>query len=364
MFTVNRQSLADELVLLQTAAERKTTMPELSTILFEVGEGNAKLTASDLNVTITTEIEAEGKSWSGCIPMKAIHSLIELFNSDIVEFAEKGGRIEVKSGNSKHALPLMSADQYPVIDPVKVDTVTIDASKFAEMLSLTSFAASTERDGRSSMEGIRIEINDGALCAVATNGKDLAWAKTSVKDDSTLAVVLPLRSLPAMLRLCANGGNLQFGANENRVFARSGKRVLTSSLMSLGYPNWQLVIPGVLKHRVEIDRSELLMGIKRATVSAREAKLVRYPMNFTFSKSGLMIEAVNEDGESFEPVKATCPTLNGSEMGIRVNAERFLTFLGKTEGAVICEFNDNSSQIQLTIADDPDYKYITMPLKW
>src|SRR5829696_2365606 len=114
MFKVNRKSLAAELALLATTAERKTTMPILATIKFEFTGDTLVLTGTDIDTTIITEIEASGEPWTGCVPTKQLQELVRLFNGEEIEFTPKPNeRLQIRWGKSSHKLPVFPVADFP-----------------------------------------------------------------------------------------------------------------------------------------------------------------------------------------------------------------------------------------------------------
>ena len=60
-FSVKKFDLLDELSLTQGVVERKTTIPILSNLLFEVQASRLTITATDLELSIRTSCEAKVK---------------------------------------------------------------------------------------------------------------------------------------------------------------------------------------------------------------------------------------------------------------------------------------------------------------
>ena len=71
-FSISKNALQRELGFVQGIVERKNTIPALSNILIEsVGESTIRITATDLDVTIRCETEADEIKVPGAICVQA-----------------------------------------------------------------------------------------------------------------------------------------------------------------------------------------------------------------------------------------------------------------------------------------------------
>jgi DNA polymerase III sliding clamp (beta) subunit (PCNA family) len=86
-FSVKKFDLLDELSLTQGVVERKTTIPILSNLLFEVQASRLTITATDLELSIRTSCEAKvKKEGAGTIPAKKLLELVRLLPDEEIRF--------------------------------------------------------------------------------------------------------------------------------------------------------------------------------------------------------------------------------------------------------------------------------------
>src|ERR1700733_6209506 len=86
-FSVKKFDLLDELSLTQGVVERKTTIPILSNLLFEVHGNRLSITATDLELSIRTSCEAKvKKEGAGTIPAKKLLDLVRLLPDEEIRF--------------------------------------------------------------------------------------------------------------------------------------------------------------------------------------------------------------------------------------------------------------------------------------
>jgi len=77
--TVSKVELLRELTATQGVVERKTTIPILSNYLFEAADGELRLTATDLDLSLRTSCSAKVKKEGSCtIPARKLHDYVKL----------------------------------------------------------------------------------------------------------------------------------------------------------------------------------------------------------------------------------------------------------------------------------------------
>lgn len=365
-FTIPRAALAKELSLLQSVAETKGTIPVLSFALFEVANNRARITASDMAITMTTEIECDGSDYRGCIPLKQLTALVRLFgDEEAIQFTVKANsRIEVRWGKSKHLLVTLPADEFPSSEIPTGAEVSIDAVQLLSMLERTAFCAGQPGEGlQFAFECISLEVAGKELTLAATNSRQFGATTCAIDSEAEFTALVPIRSVPALVKLCEGEGAVTITADDNHALFQCGTRALTTRLVAGIFPNWRLAMPVSLDHQLTIDPERLALSLKRACVTTREAKMIRMPLSLSFTQSLLQITSSSEDGESSDEVAINCATLNGDALPIRVNAENILNFVSHTEGQVRVQFSNEARLLQLGIEGDESYRYITMALR-
>lgn len=367
MILINRESLARELLFLQKAFERKNTIPMLATVLCEFKDGALKLTATDLDLRLTSELSADGnESASLCLPGRDLTTIVSMFSSDDVAIspATANGRWEIVSGRSRHVLPSWESKHFP--DPVTTSdstTYLINAQSFRLMLQRTAFAVDTQ-EGRYNLQGVNLSTKDNRLRAVGTNGAQCAVAELPVDDLGELDFVLPSRSTDSAIDILDAEGDVELRISENIAQIMAGSRTLSSRLIEGKFPKWESFIPSTFPHSAQINPSSLKDAMRRALVTSQEFAFVRKPIKFVISKDEIMIQSREGDkGHSFEPVAISCPTMNGDTTAIGINAQNVLDFLNQAKGrSITMAFGEEGKPVLLTIDEDPNYRFLTVPV--
>src|SRR5215471_1173315 len=135
---VSKQDFYKELQLLQGIIERKNTMPILSNLLLVASKNSIVLTASDLEVALRIQMEADVRQGgSATIPAKKIFEIVrELPDLSTISLKKLDNNfVEIRCGSSYFKLPGMAVDEYPSLPEVESQkTVTLPAAVLKEMI--------------------------------------------------------------------------------------------------------------------------------------------------------------------------------------------------------------------------------------
>lgn len=366
MFNINRQALEKELALIQGAVERKNTIPVLAYCLFEVAQGQAKITGTDLDVTISTSVAVDHDvDWEGCLPAKHLYDLVRLFVGEEVLFTvEQGDRVKVHCGRAQHLLPRRDRKDFPQLDkPAKSSVIILPASTLREMINATLFAiSSNSNEGRSHCLSLHLQASDGQLELTGTDTTQLSNVSHKLETKTAFDCLVPRRAALSLLSFLDGEENVQIHVSANHALFVCGERRLLSRLMEGQFPNWKVIIPASGEHKIRISSPDLNIALRRAMlVTEREyAKLV-----FTIKQGLLTISSPDTvEGQASEPLSIDSPTLNGKEHVIRLNGRQILAFLGaaKTDELFFEFWETVGPPVRLTPATDgATLQYFTNP---
>lgn len=367
MFKVNRKLLAAELALLATTAEKKTTMPILSTIKFEFADGLLTLTGTDIDMAIITQVEATGEPWAGCVPSKQLAALVKVLDGDeiiIATSSKNAGRCEIRAGRSKTTLALLPVDQFPEPDKEAAGTTfTVDGNLLREGLRRVLPCVTTE-ESRYSMAGVQFEGNGSALQLVATDGARLGVA--TVPDvNVNVKVLVPAEGLRPLLSLESDTLTVETGGN--LITFTGDKRVISCRLVAGAFPNWEMIMPRDLPYRMEVDSNSLSTALKRATITRQETfktgvGVTRGGVRFTLTADALSVIVDENDRGAFDEAIAVTSNLNGESTETRLNPDYLSDFLATHEGTFVCEWQDGETQFLLTWPNVP-FQYVIAPMR-
>jgi DNA polymerase-3 subunit beta len=372
--SVSKQELLRELTATQSVVERKTTIPILSNFLLEADEteGRLTITATDLDQSIKTSCSAKVKKPGSCtIPARKLYDYIKLLpDGDISIKLQDNHWVQIRSGRSNTKMVGMARANFPQVPEFpSVSSVSLPVATFRNLISKTIFAISNE-ESRYTLNGALLILKPELLAMVATDGHRLAHIEKQGENLGSVPggekkTLIPRKALAELQSLLSNtdAEQVEFADDENQLFFRIGKRVLTSRKLTGQFPNYEAVLPRD-NNKFIIIRSEDLSGsIQRVAQFADERSGA---IKLRLEQNELRISSSStESGESEDTIESP---YQFDALVVGFNSAYMLDFLkaiGNT-GEVRLEFKDAQSAGQMRPEDaneDVKYRYILMPMR-
>jgi DNA polymerase-3 subunit beta len=364
--TISKEQIINGLQAVQNVVSTRTTLPILSNVLLRAEGDRLEFTATDLDVTITSAVEAKvKKGGASTVPVKKLFGIVrELTNADIDLQVDEKNVCTIQSGASFYKMNGLSADEFPPPPKFGEDKkVTLPQETVRSMMKKTSFAISSD-ESRYVLNGIYISLKDHKMTMVATDGRRLALAdeEVDVSEKSQGEFIVPSKAVNELNRLLAEKGEIEVRYAENQVaFAlkdeKGGTINIISKLIEGNYPNYRQVIPAETKERVALVREEFLHALRRAEIMTSEKS---NSVKLNFGKNRLEITANSpEVGEAKETLAIN---YKGPEMAIAFNPKYMIDPLNAlANDEVFLELIDELSPGVLKI--NGPFLYVVMPMR-
>lgn len=336
-FTVNRKALLDELTLLQSVAEVKTTMPVLAYVKFELVGEMLTLTATNIDVSVITQIQAQGEAWSGCLPSAALCSLAKLLTDDNLRFTQKENRVEVKTGRAKHLLPLLLVSDFPLVEGLSGDGFPLSLPLLTKMIDATAFSAlpfvEHLKPSDIKFTGVSLRAVSGKM-EVAASQKVVTGVAEIAADVPDFTILIPQQAATVLRRL--SGETVTIKHAEGVAEFVAGPRTIIARQLMGEFPRWRQFVPE-FPWAVTMDSRELQSAIKRATVTMGTDNAVGFePMKATFERESVLIETRGGDKGKSEELLDVQSNMNGDALSIGFINGQVLGVLGQCGKRVTC----------------------------
>ena len=361
-FTVSRETLLKPIQLIIGAVERRQTMPILSNFLFRNVDGRLVITATDLELEVSATLDVTSDGEPITVPGRKFMDICKsLPDTDQIAFSVKGDKVELKSGRSRFSLATLPAEEFPLVDSLEVqDSVTIGDEQLQSLIENTSFAMA-QQDVRYYLNGLLLEIRQGMLRAVATDGHRLALADCDLSSQIDVRqIIIPRKAVHEFVRILnAAEGEIELAFSSNHLQAKLGDIHFVTKLIDGKFPEYQRVIPEGHEFIVTIDREAVRSGLMRASILSNE----KYRgIRLGFSKDCLKIQAHNpEQEEAEEEIEID---YQGPNLEVGFNVSYLLDVLNTiSTSEVDFHLQDSNSSLLIQTPENERYKYVVMPMR-
>ena len=339
-FIVSSTQLQRQLQTLSGVLNTSNTLPILDHVLFELAPQQLKITATDLETTISATLKVESTSEGKlAVPARLLLETLKTFPEQPLTFSQtENNTLEISSDQGKYALAYANADEYPqAAEVVDASTLSIQGDTLATAINNTIFASGND-DLRPVMSGVFFQLSSSGMTFVATDAHKLVkYERTDVVAPETAEFIMPKKPLNLLKSVLAgseeevtvnyNNSNVQFSFDDTLIICR---------LIDGKYPNYEAVIPKENPNIMSINRVQLLNTVKRVSIFSNKTT---HQIRLRIAGAELHISAEDIDYSNKAEERLRC-AFQGDDMQIGFNA-RFLTEMLS---------NLNSEEVQLELS--------------
>ncbi len=323
-FIVSSSQLLKQLQVLGGVINSNNTLPILDNFLFELSENELKISASDLETTMTSVVSVESDS-KGAIAINArlLLDTLKTFPDQPLTFKTEGeSTIEISSDQGKYDMAYFNGNEFPKAISLPSPSKTIIPSQvLATAISKTIFAAGND-DLRPVMSGVFFQFSTENLTFVATDAHKLVkYTRTDVSAAQTAEFIMPKKPLN-LLKGILGGSSDEVTIEYNDANAKFtfDNVVLICRLIDGKYPNYEAVIPKENPNKLTVDRASFQNSVRRVSIfSSKTTHQIRLKMAGT----ELNISAEDLDFSNKADERLSCD-YQGDDMQIGFNS-RFLS---------------------------------------
>jgi DNA polymerase-3 subunit beta len=330
-FLVSSDELIKNLQVLRGVINNNNTIPVLDNFLFDLNENQLKITASDIETTMTSNMEVESTDQGRfLLPAKLLYETVKSLPTQPLTFMfDEDHRMEIITSSGKYSFSYMDADDYPTpVEMEEAENITIPSGVLSEAISKTIFAAGTD-DLRPALTGTLFELSPEKLNFVATDAHKLVkYEREDLKANKESEFIMPKKPLQILKNYLSGieeDVNIEYD-DRNAKFT-FGNMELLSRLINGKYPPYRSVIPTENPNVLIIDRQKLLDAVKRISIFANQAThLIRLQMAGT----ELKIFAEDLDFSNRGEERLSC-NYQGDDLEIGFNSKFLIEMLSNLE---------------------------------
>jgi DNA polymerase III subunit beta len=359
-----RTELVAKLSIVSRAVSTRAATQALSGILLSASDEGVALTATDGEMGLRTEMEAEIENGgTALLPGRLLAELARSLGDDGVEIElrESERDVEIRSGGSSFHLRTLPAEDFPHLPEEGEEPLKIPAAALAETVELVARAASRD-DMRPVLTGVLVSASGQEMTMVATDSYRLAVKRTELESPigGELEANIPAKALRELGRLVGGGEVEEVAVSllSNQALFKAGAVLLNTRLIDGQFPNFRQLLPESYEHDVRLPREEFLDVARRVSQLAQR----NAPLRLAFSAGELKVSASTPDvGDAEETMPAA---FDGEPLEIGFNPEFLRDGIESVEGdEVMLRLISPLRPGLLQPVENEDFRYLVMPIR-
>ena len=366
-FVVSSSALLKQLSAINGVITSNPVVPILENFLCDIQNGTLKITASDLQTTVMTELEVDTQEkGSIAVPARILIDTLKNLPEQPVTFTvdESTYTVEIQSANGRYRLSGENATDFPKVPMVEDGhEVEMPSDVLANAVSNTIFATSTD-ELRPAMTGVYVNLNGADSTFVATDGHRLIrYRRDDIGSGSKSPIIIPRKAL-TLLRsvLPAENVSVSVKFNASNAFfkfagASGGNIQMVCRLIDERYPDYENVIPRDNNNTMTVNRATLLSSLKRIAIYANKTT---HQVRLKVADNQLHISAEDIDfsNEANETLECEHP---GEEIEIGFNARFLIEMLSNLDAKeVIFKFSQPNRAGLIEPSEKEDHEDVLM----
>jgi len=357
-------NIQGKISFLNHAVSSRGQLPILSNFLLQAKNGKLTISATDLEIGISSNISVNvEKEGEVTIPAKNFSDILDNMANQKITLSLDGETLNLTGEKVKASFQTMPAEDFPKLYEEKgEEIIRAKKSDIEEYIQRTVFAAAID-SSRPALSGVLLDKDKEEVLLVATDGYRLSLQKNVFKTSEGLSkpLVVPARIIKELLSIKEDTEVVRIFVSQknNQILFLQNETILVGRLIDAEYPDYEKIIPTEFATKVEVERERLQNAIKICSVFARETANI---IKFSIEKNKIIVSANSPSiGEDAVDVDATT---TGEENEIAFNAKYLLDALSYINSeTLIFEMNGPLNPGVFRIKGDNSFLHLIMPIR-
>ena len=362
IITCNRHSLQAAVLNVSRAVSSKSSIPALEGILFKSTKDGVFLCGYDLELGITTFVEADVAEEGDVIfSAKLFSDIIRSLPDDTVSIeVDEKFSADIKSGESSFHIIGIAASEYPDLPSVSGGvSVELPQSTLKSMIRQTLYAVSTS-DAKPVHTGSLFEIGGGEIRLVSVDGCRLAMRTEKAVCEEEVSFVVPGKTLSEVLKLIGDDDSpLTIGVGRRHIIFNIGSYSVISRLLEGEFLDYKSAIPVNAGTELTVSTRRFTEAVERMSLVVNER--LKSPVRCTFKKDEALFSCETAIGCASDKFAIEN---NGEEIEIGFNNRYLLDALRASEtDEVRLQLGGPLSPIKILPKEGEHFLFLVLPVR-
>jgi DNA polymerase-3 subunit beta len=290
------------------------------------------LTCTDLDVSVCTEAPSSvADGGRATVPARRFAEIVRELPPEEVTVGTDDLKVTLDCRIGQFSLMGMDAEEFPKLPEVEEGArLSLPGAEVARGIRSTIYAVSTD-ETRPVLNGVLMEVRDGALRLVATDGHRLGrytLRDPALRGAKKADAIVPPKTLALAQKLGAETGSpVELMLARNYAIITVADTTIYSRLLDGPFPSYEQVIPKDNPNRATVDRGPLIASMRRVSILADS---VTHQVKLSFGAGKLEVSAQTADvGEGAETLPCE---YDGPALEIGFNASYLTDALRNMDG--------------------------------
>ncbi|NNG67531.1 DNA polymerase III subunit beta [Caldanaerobacter subterraneus] len=353
---VKKEDLKEAVERAIKGVSARSTVPILQSFLLEASDGFLSVLSTNLSIGIKTRIIAETDEVGAiCVEAKLLSEIVKKApGEEIFIEADNFNNVNIRSLFTEFNIKGADPGEYPTLPDIKKgNSITLKQEHFKQIIEKVAFSAAKE-ELRPILTGILIEISNGSITVVTSDGYRVTTATSDLESDvKETKFIVPAKDLMGIIKILKEGDMTLEIHDKHVVLLFDTTEIILRRLEGefIKYKDF-LNLKG---EEIRLKRSEILNSLERMMLFSDEKINM---VVIKISKGEMILSSKSVKGSAREKIKVETEI---EKARIGINTKFLYEALKATESEdLILRY---TGEIQPFYIIDKGYINLTLPVK-
>ncbi len=352
----------DAVLNVQRAVSSKSSVPALEGILIKTQENEITLCGYDLELGMTTKIEASvEEKGSVILSARLFGDIVRRLPADMVSVSVDPKNITtIKSGPAEFSIVGIPAEEYPELPTITGETsIKIAHNVLKSMIRQTIFAVA-ESDAKPVHTGTLFELGKNKIRLISVDGYRLALREETAKCEEEITFVVPGKTLSEVLKLLEDDDTeLEILIGRRHILFQIGSYCVISRLLEGEFLDYKAAIPASSTSEVIVSTRSFINSVERVSLLITDR--LKSPVRCQFEDNEIRVSCSTAIGRANDQLDAN---ITGSNVEMGFNNRYLLDALRNTEGdEVKIQLNGALSPMKVLPREGDAFLFLVLPVR-
>lgn len=334
-FQANREALNEAVASAARLISPRPQSPQLSGIMIAATEKSASFSVFDYETSgrfiSPASVDAPGRV---LVAGRLLADIISRLPDESVNLEVVDSKLNLKSGQSKFSLPIMTAGEFPETFNFPSTSGSVDPQQFLEAVSQVAVAAARD-DVQAAFSTVVISATATELTLSATDRFRVATRTLPWKGKATTKEVLvPARNLIEIAKSFGSDGSVNLAIapeSKDLIYFESTTKAISSVTVKGSIPALAPLFPAAdrIDNFAVVAREDLLEATRRAALILDRDKSIKYEA----TKDQLVLSAIGADAA--EAIESVPVSHSGADVVVALKPQFVLDALAGIDAEMV-----------------------------
>jgi len=272
-FIILKKNLKNGLRAIERISGDNTAIPILKNFLIESVDNKIKLSATNLELAVTSFISGKIiENGSLTIPLNIFNSIINNIQNEKINLEADNNKLLIKTDNYQATIQGIKKEEFPIIPKIENTKNYLEIPSLILKESLLSIIDSLGPEIRPELNGVLFDFQTTALKLAATDSFRLSEKtifNTQFKStfDKNFKTIIPNKTIQEIIKEpqineSAETEKFFIYFDPNQIFLKSENIEIISRLINGDFPDYSQIIPQNTEIELILNREELINAVK------------------------------------------------------------------------------------------------------